>query len=155
MTTWRHTEREREKGTSKHILPLPIQYTSPRLQILPFQPLCQRQRPRVRCPRCDRDLLPLLPLHLRLSLWLRRLVLGLLLRHLLLPLVVLERLLFELVDVLFKGQASFVGFRLDLLPLLGLQLLRRHASPLGFGGNLLLDGCHLLRGRLLAWRRWA
>ena len=128
-------------GTSKHILPLPIQYASSRLQILRFQPLRQRQRPGVWRAGCDRYLLPLLPLHLRLPLWLRGLVLSLLLRHLLLALVVFDSLLFELVDVLVKGQAGFVGFGLDLLPLLGLQLLGRHASSLGFGGNLLLDDC--------------
>lgn len=128
-------------GTSEHLLPLSIQYTSPRLQILPSQPLRQRQRPRIWCPRCDRNLLPLLPLHLGLPLWLRGLVLSLLLRHLLLALVVFESLLFELVDVLVECQASFVGFGLDLLPLLGLQLLGRHASSLSFRSDLLLDGC--------------
>ena len=135
------SESERVVSTSEHILPLSIQYTSPRLQILASQPLCQRQRPRIRCPRCYRNLLPLLPLHLGLSLWLSSLNLGLLLRHLLLTLVVLESLLLELIDVLIEGQTSFVGFRLDLLPLLGLQLLGGHASSLGFGGNLLLDNC--------------
>ena len=128
-------------STSKHILPLPIQDTSPWLQILPFQPFCQRQRPWIRCSRCNRNLLPLLSLHLRLSLWLCSLILGLLLRYLLLALVVFEGLLFELVDVLVEGQPSFIGLRLDLLSLLGLQLLGRHASSLGFGGDLLLDGC--------------
>ena len=128
-------------NTSKHILPLPIQYASSRLQILRFQPLRQRQRSWIWRAGCDRHLLPLLPLHLRLPLWLRGLVQSLLLRHLLLALVIFESLLFELVDVLVEGQASFVGFGLDLLPLLGLQLLGRHASSLGFGGNLLLDGC--------------
>ena len=127
--------------TSKHILPLPIQYASSRLQILRFQPLRQRQRPGIRRAGRDRHLLPLLPLHLRLPLWLRGLVLSLLLRHLLLALVIFESLLFELIDVLVKGQASFISFGLDLLPLLGLQLLGRHASSLGFGGDLLLDGC--------------
>lgn len=128
-------------GTSKHVLSLPVQYTSSRLQILRFQPLRQRQRPRIRRAWCNRNLLPLLSLHLRLPLWLCSLVLSLLLRHLLLALVVFESLLFEFVDVLVKRQASFIGFGLDLLPLLGLQLLGRHASSLGFGGNLLLDGC--------------
>ena len=147
---------ESEPGThtSKHILPLPIQYASPGLQILPSQPLRQRQRPRIRRPRRDGNLLPLLPLHLRLPLRLRARALSLLLRHLLLALVVLVRLLLELVDVLVEGQARFVGFGLDLLPLLGLQLLGGHASSLGFGGDLLLDGCYLLRGGLLARRRW-
>lgn len=88
-------------------------------------------------------------------MWLCSLVLSLLLRHLLLALMVFESLLFELVDVLVEGQARFVGFGLDLLPLLGLQLLGRHASSLGFGGDLLLDGCQLLRGGLLARRWWA
>lgn len=55
--------------------------------------------------------------------------------------MVFKSLLFELVDILVESQASFVGFGLDLLPLLGLQLLGRHASSLGFGGDLLLDGC--------------
>ena len=143
--------------TSEHILPLPVQYASPGLQILPSQPLRQRQRPRIRRPRRDGNLLPLLPLlplHLRLPLRLRARALSLLLRHLLLALVVLVRLLLELVDVLVEGQARFVGFGLDLLPLLGLQLLGGHASSLGFGGDLLLDGCYLLRGGLLARRRW-
>ena len=135
------SEKERVVSTSEHILPLPIQYTSPWLQILASQPLCQRQRPRIRCPRCDRNLLPLLPLHLGLSLRLSSLSLGLLLRHLLLTLVVFKSLLLELVDVLIEGQTSFVGFCLDLLPLLGLQLLGSHASSLGFGGNLLLNSC--------------
>ena len=140
--------------TSKHILPLPVQYACPGLQILPSQPLRQRQRPRIRRPRRDGNLLPLLPLHLRLPLRLRARVLSLLLRHLLLALVVLVRLLLELVDVLVEGQARFLGFGLDLLPLLGLQLLGRHASSLGFGGDLLLDGCYLLWRGLLARRRW-
>lgn len=127
--------------TSKHILPLPIQYTSSRLQILPLQPLGQRQRPWIRRPRGNRNLLTLLPLHLRLPLWLCRLVLSLLLRHLLLALVVFKGLLLELVDILVKSQASLIGLGLDLLPLLGLQLLGRHASSLSFCGDLLLDGC--------------
>ena len=89
-------------GTSEHILPLPIQYASSRLQILRFQPLRQRQRPGIRRAGCNRHLLPLLPLHLRLPLWLRGLVLSLLLRHLLLALVIFESLLFELDDVLVE-----------------------------------------------------
>jgi len=59
--------------------------------------------------------LPLLSLHLRLSLLLNSL---LLLGLLLLALVVQKGFLFELVDVLLKGQAGLLSIGFELPPLL-------------------------------------
>jgi len=75
----------------------------------------------------------------------------LLLRHLLLPLMVLKGLLLQLRDVLLHRQAVFSRIRLDLLPLPVLELLRRHPALLGLDGDLLLHCCHLLWRGLLAW----
>lgn len=132
--------------TPEHVLPLPIQNTRPRLQILPPQPLRQRNRPRIRCPGVYGYLL-LLSLLGRI----RRLLLsrgGLLLGELLLALVVLKRLLFELVDVLVEAEACLLGIGFELGALDGLELLGRHAAFFGFGGHGGLHGRELLGGRL-------
>jgi hypothetical protein len=78
----------------------------------------------------------------------------LLLRHLLLPLMVLKGLLLQLRDVLLHGHAILSRIGFDLLPLPVLKLLRRHPALLGLDGDLLLHCCHLLgRGLLARWRR--
>lgn len=132
--------------TPEHVLPLPIQNTRPRLQILPPQPLRQRDRRRIRRPGVYGYLL-------RLSLLggARRLLLSrgrLLLGELLLALVVLKRLLFELVDVLVEAEACFFGIGFELGALRGLELLGRHAAFFGFGGHRGLHGGDLLGGGL-------
>lgn len=150
MTVWWWKEwMNRELYTSEHILALSVQNTSPRLQILPPQPLRQRQRLRIWRSRSDRDLLPRLPL---LNLWLPRLLRGLLLLgELLLAVMVLKSLLFQMVDVLINTQSCLLGVGFNLLTLPRLKLLRRHATFLSFLRDLLLHGGELLRGRLLVW----
>lgn len=144
---------DREKGlgggedTFKHVFALPFKDTCPSLQILAAQPLGQGQSLWIRRAWVDGNLLPCLPLlHLRLARLLRGL---LLLRELLMALMVLERLLLQLIDILINAQAGLFGIGFDLLPLPGLELLRGHATFLGFLSNLLLHGGDLLRRWLL------
>lgn len=136
---------------SEHIFALPIQDTCPSLQVLAAQPLGHGQSLRIGRAWGNGNLLPRLPLlHLRLSGLLRRL---LLLGELLLALMVLERLLLQLVDILVNAQTGLFRIGFNLLPLPGLKLLRGHATFLGFLGNLLLHGGDLLRRWLLV-RGW-
>ena len=143
-------------STSKHVLPLAVQQTRPRLQILPPQPFRQGQCFGVRHSRCDGHLLPTLLLCLRLpslSLCLGTLLLCLLLgQHLLL--VGFERLLFQFVDVLLESHPGFPGILFDLCSLHGLELLGGHATLFCFGGELLLHHGHLLRRGLLGGVWW-
>lgn len=153
MTSSADREKGRREGenTSEHIFALPIQDTCPSLQVLAAQPLGHGQSLRIGRAWGNGNLLPRLPLlHLRLSGLLRRL---LLLGELLLALMVLERLLLQLVDILVNAQTGLFRIGFNLLPLPGLKLLRGHATFLGFLGNLLLHGGDLLRRWLLV-RGW-
>lgn len=134
------------RNTSEHILPLSIENACSCLQILTAQPLCYSRSFRIWRARVDRHLLSTLTLCLWLTGLLRCLLLS---GHLLLALVVLERLLFELGHVLFKRHAGLLRFSFDLLPLPLLELLRCHATLFSFCRDLLLHRCHLLWARLL------
>lgn len=75
----------------------------------------------------------------------------LLLSELLFPLMGLQRMLLQSVDVFIKAQSGLFGIGFHLLALPKLELLRRHASFRSFLCDLCLHGGDLLGGRLLAW----
>lgn len=132
--------------TFEHILPLPVKYTSPRLQVLTLQELGHRECFRIsRRPTLHRHLLRVLVVVV-VSLGLLLLLLGLLLL-----LVLLQSLGFELIDVLFGGEAMLCCVFCELLALHVAEFLGRHATFCCFGGELLLHCSDLLR----IWLRWS
>lgn len=137
--------------TFDHVFALAVQNACSALEILAAQPFRNSYGLWVWGAGVDRHLFALLDLTALLLLRRRGLLLG---ELLLLPLVVLEGLLLELVDILFERHACFFGVGFELLALPELELLGGHAALLRFYGHLLLDGCHLLWRGLLPWGWW-